>query len=121
MSKYTVERAPLDRRKSPCSSRGFDEAGDQRVGRGVVHAAGSIVWSMGWYPAVGRPLFFALPPETAHRLAGFMLGLPLPWRRIGHALDDPRLRVELAADPLRNPIGLSGRVRQDLPASGCTG
>jgi dihydroorotate dehydrogenase len=62
---------------------------------------------MGWYPAVGRPLFFALPPETAHRLAGFMLGLPLPWRRIGHALDDPRLGVELAGIPLRNPIGLA--------------
>ena len=62
---------------------------------------------MGWYPAVGRPLFFALPPEEAHRLAGAMLGLPLPWRRIGHTLEDPRLRVELAGIPLRNPIGLA--------------
>jgi dihydroorotate dehydrogenase len=62
---------------------------------------------MGWYPAVGRPLFFALPPETSHRLAGAMLGLPLPWRQIGHALDDPRLRLELAGLPLRNPIGLA--------------
>jgi len=62
---------------------------------------------MGWYPAVGRPLFFALPPEKAHRLAGAMLGLPLPWRRIGHTLEDPRLRVELAGIPLRNPIGLA--------------
>jgi dihydroorotate dehydrogenase len=62
---------------------------------------------MGWYPAVGRPLFFALPPEAAHRLAGAMLGLPLPWRRIGHAFEDPRLRVELAGLPLRNPIGLA--------------
>jgi dihydroorotate dehydrogenase len=62
---------------------------------------------MGWYPAVGRPLFFALPPETAHRLAGAMLGLPLPWRRIGHTLEDPRLRVELVGIPLRNPIGLA--------------
>jgi dihydroorotate dehydrogenase len=62
---------------------------------------------MGWYPAVGRPLFFALPPEAAHRLAGAMLGLPLPWPQIGHALDDPRLPVELAGIPLRNPIGLA--------------
>jgi dihydroorotate dehydrogenase len=62
---------------------------------------------MGWYPAVGRPLFFALPPETAHRVAGVILGLPLPWRRIGHAIHDPRLGVELAGIPLRNPIGLA--------------
>ncbi len=62
---------------------------------------------MGWYPAVGRPLFFALPPETAHRLAGTLLGLPLPWRRIGHAADDVRLEAELAGISLRNPIGLA--------------
>ena len=30
---------------------------------------------MGWYSAVGRPLFFAVSPETAHRLAQAMLGL----------------------------------------------
>ncbi len=62
---------------------------------------------MGWYSAVGRPLFFALPPETAHRLAGAMLGLPLPWARIGHAADDPSLGTTLAGLPLRNPIGLA--------------
>lgn len=62
---------------------------------------------MGWYSAVGRPLFFALPPETAHRLAGAMLGLPLPWARIGHAADDPSLRTTVAGLPLRNPIGLA--------------
>jgi dihydroorotate dehydrogenase len=62
---------------------------------------------MGSYSAVGRPLFFALPPETAHRLAGAMLGLPLPWVRIGHALDDPVLATTVAGLPLRNPIGLA--------------
>ncbi len=62
---------------------------------------------MGWYPALGRPLFFALPPERAHRIAGGMLGLPLPWRRIGHAVDDPRLRADLAGIILRNPVGLA--------------
>ncbi len=62
---------------------------------------------MGWYPAIGRPLFFALPPEAAHRLAGAVLRLPLPWTRIGHALDDTRLHVELGGIPLRNPIGLA--------------
>jgi dihydroorotate dehydrogenase len=62
---------------------------------------------MGWYSAVGRPLFFALPPETAHRLAGTMLGLPIPWARIGHALDSPVLATTVAGLPLRNPIGLA--------------
>ena len=62
---------------------------------------------MGWYSAVGRPLFFALPPETAHRVAGATLRLPLPWRRIGGAIDDPRLEATLAGIPLRNPIGLA--------------
>ncbi len=62
---------------------------------------------MGWYSAVGRPLFFALPPETAHRVAGVTLTLPLPWRRIGGAVDDPRLEASLAGIPLRNPIGLA--------------
>src|SRR5580765_7957693 len=62
---------------------------------------------MGWYSAVGRPLFFALPPETAHRVAGVTLTLPLPWRRIGGAVDDPRLEASLAGIPLRNPVGLA--------------
>ena len=62
---------------------------------------------MGWYPAVGRPLFFSIAPETAHRLAGVMLGLPLPWRRIGHASVDPRLETQVAGIPMRNPIGLA--------------
>jgi dihydroorotate dehydrogenase len=62
---------------------------------------------MGWYSAVGRPLFFALSPEAAHRLAGAMLGLPLPWARIGHAVEDPCLAATLGGIPLRNPIGLA--------------
>jgi dihydroorotate dehydrogenase len=62
---------------------------------------------MGWYSAVGRPLFFALPPEAAHRLAGAMLGLPLPWSRIGQAVDEPSLRTTVVGLPLRNPIGLA--------------
>jgi dihydroorotate dehydrogenase len=62
---------------------------------------------MGWYSAVGRPLFFALPPETAHQLAGFMLGLPFPWRRIGGTVEDPVLATTVAGLSLRNPIGLA--------------
>jgi dihydroorotate dehydrogenase len=63
---------------------------------------------MGWYSAVGRRVFFALPPEAAHRVAGALLGLPLPWERIGgRAPADPRLRVHLAGVDLANPIGLA--------------
>jgi dihydroorotate dehydrogenase len=59
------------------------------------------------YAAIGRPLFFSLPPEAAHRLATRLLGLPLPWVRIGGANDDPRLALTLAGIPLRNPVGLA--------------
>ena len=63
---------------------------------------------MGWYSAVGRPLFFALPPETAHRVAGALLGLPLPWARMGGAVDDPALATTSSpASRSRNPVGLA--------------
>jgi dihydroorotate dehydrogenase len=62
---------------------------------------------MGLYRAVAKPLFFALPPEAAHRLAARLLGLPLPWEVIGGVVDDPSLHVDLAGIPLRNPIGLA--------------
>jgi dihydroorotate dehydrogenase len=62
---------------------------------------------MGWYSAIGRPLFFSLPPEAAHRVAGALLTLPLPWRRIGGVRGDLRQAVDLAGIPLRNPIGLA--------------
>ena len=62
---------------------------------------------MGWYSAVGRALFFSLPPEIAHRAAGAVLGLPLPWRRIGDAQADPVLHTQLCGVQLANPIGLA--------------
>jgi dihydroorotate dehydrogenase len=62
---------------------------------------------MGRYWAAARPLFFALPPEGAHRLAHRLLGLPLPWARIGAADPDPSLRTAIAGIPLLNPIGLA--------------
>jgi dihydroorotate dehydrogenase len=62
---------------------------------------------MGLYRAVGRPLFFALPPEAAHRLAGWLLRLPLPWATIGGVQDDPRVEVTVAGLRLRNPVGLA--------------
>jgi dihydroorotate dehydrogenase len=60
-----------------------------------------------WYPAIGRPLFFALPPEISHRLATAMLALPLPWGRLGGASPDAALATEFCGLSLRNPIGLA--------------
>jgi dihydroorotate dehydrogenase len=62
---------------------------------------------MGWYRTLARPAFFALPPESAHRLAHRLLGLPLSWERLGGAAKDPVLRASLAGIELVNPIGLA--------------
>jgi dihydroorotate dehydrogenase len=62
---------------------------------------------MGWYRTLARPALFALPPETAHRLAYRLLGLPLPWERLGAAASDPALRRSLAGIELANPVGLA--------------
>ena len=62
---------------------------------------------MEWYRAVGRPTFFALPPETAHRLANALLALPLPWERLGGVARDPALATSFAGIALANPIGLA--------------
>jgi dihydroorotate dehydrogenase len=62
----------------------------------------------GWYDAIGRRAFFALDPERSHRLALALLALPLPWRSIGGAIDDPGLVVEVAGLRLTNPVGLAG-------------
>lgn len=61
----------------------------------------------GWYGAVGRPAFFALPPEASHRVATSLLALPLPWERIGGVVRDPSLEVDLCGIRLSNPIGLA--------------
>jgi hypothetical protein len=60
-----------------------------------------------WFRSVARPLLFGVPPEAAHRLAQLLLGLPLPWERLGGADRDPSLRVTLAGIPLANPVGLA--------------
>src|SRR5919201_5900497 len=76
---------------------------------------------MGAYRALARPLFFALPPEAAHRLAGGILRLPLPWRSIGGSVDHPSLNTELAGVSLRNPVGLAAGFDKScrfLPALG---
>lgn len=62
---------------------------------------------MSWYRAVAKPALFALPPETAHRLALRLLGLPLPWERLGGSVDHHALRASLAGIELANPIGLA--------------
>lgn len=61
----------------------------------------------GWFGAVGRPVFFSLPPEASHRVAISLLGLPLPWERIGGAARDDELGVELCGIRVPNPIGLA--------------
>ncbi|HEX6231329.1 MAG TPA: dihydroorotate dehydrogenase (quinone), partial [Actinomycetota bacterium] len=42
-----------------------------------------------------------------HTVAGGLLGLPLPWERIGGAASDPVLRTSMAGLDLANPIGLA--------------
>jgi len=63
--------------------------------------------STDWYEAIGRRAFFAMVPERSHRVALALLRLPLPWRRIGGAVDDPSLVTTLAGVRLRNPVGLA--------------
>jgi dihydroorotate dehydrogenase len=62
---------------------------------------------MGWFSAVGRPAFLALPPEAAHRVANALLALPLPWEHMGRVPDDASLTTTVAGIELRNPIGLA--------------
>jgi dihydroorotate dehydrogenase len=62
---------------------------------------------MGWYRTLARPAFFALPPEAGHRIADLLLGLPLPWGRLGGAVRDPALATTFAGVSLANPIGLA--------------
>lgn len=62
---------------------------------------------MGWYQIAGRHAFFAIPPEPAHRLAGTLLNLPMPWEAVGGASTDPDLATRLAGLPLRNPLALA--------------
>jgi len=62
---------------------------------------------MGPYRSVARPLLFSFPPEAAHRIAQRMLGLPLPWGRIGGAVRDDALSVTVAGIELQNPVGLA--------------
>lgn len=76
---------------------------------------------MGWYRSAVRPLFFALDPETAHRVALALLRLPLPWRAIGGAEVDLRQGVTLAGIPLRNPIGLAAGFDKSLRHLGALG
>jgi dihydroorotate dehydrogenase len=48
-----------------------------------------------------------LPPEAAHGAANRLLGLPLPWDRIGGAPRDEALHVTIAGVELPNAIGLA--------------
>ncbi len=48
-----------------------------------------------------------LPPETAHGAANALLGLPLPWERIGGAPRTASLEVRLVGIRLPNAVGLA--------------
>ena len=52
-------------------------------------------------------MFFALPSEASHRVAIAALALPLPWERIGGAVGDRSIEVELCGIRLPNAIGLA--------------
>jgi dihydroorotate dehydrogenase len=56
---------------------------------------------------VATSALLRLPPEAAHRAAGVLLGLPLPWERLGGAPTDGVPPVTLAGVDLPNPVGLA--------------
>jgi dihydroorotate dehydrogenase len=60
-----------------------------------------------WYRLLVRPALFALPPESSHRLVHRLLGLPLPWERLGGVRPDPATELVVTGLPLANPIGLA--------------
>jgi dihydroorotate dehydrogenase len=62
---------------------------------------------MGWYSALAKPLFFAVPPEAAHRVAHRLLAMPIPWDRLGGVDREPVLRTDLAGLALENPVALA--------------
>ena len=66
-----------------------------------------------FYSSIARPLLFSLDAETAHSVAKFGLGLPLPWSAIGGVHDDGATSVELAGLKLRNPVGLAAGFDKD--------
>ena len=76
---------------------------------------------MGWYrPSAARCSSRSLrrPPIAS---PAPLLGLPLPWARIGDAVEDPALAHDARRDPAPQPDRPGGRVRQDLRASGALG
>jgi dihydroorotate dehydrogenase len=79
---------------------------------------------MGTYRSVLRPLLFRLPPERAHHLSLTALRWPLPWARMGGAVDDDALAIGWLGMRLRNPVGLAAGFDKNcevLPALGRLG
>jgi dihydroorotate dehydrogenase len=68
---------------------------------------------VGAYRRLIRSLAFLLSPEAAHRVAGSVLQLPLPWTRIGGAVRDPRLEVQIGPLKLANPVGMAAGFDKD--------
>jgi len=65
------------------------------------------------YTSLVRPLLFSLDAETAHSVAKFGLGLPLPWSAVGGVAEDAGMNVDLAGLKLRNPVGLAAGFDKD--------
>jgi dihydroorotate dehydrogenase len=64
------------------------------------------------YKKLVRPLLFSMAPETAHdlmRSAAIVANIPFvsAWLRSVFAVNDPRLRVDLAGLSFPNPVGLA--------------
>jgi dihydroorotate dehydrogenase len=66
-----------------------------------------------FYSSFARPLLFSLDAETAHSVAKFGLGLPLPWSAIGGVPEHAGVDVDLAGLKLRNPVGLAAGFDKD--------
>jgi dihydroorotate dehydrogenase len=79
------------------------------------------------YETAIRPLLFRLEPERAHRLAlrtCVLAGRSTAARRLAHrafAVEDPRLRVEVAGLSFSNPLGLAAGFDKNGRAVGLLG
>ena len=75
---------------------------------------------MGIYTRLVRPLLFTLAPERAQALAEAALGVAPLWRAARPFLEirDERLRCQMGAIPLSNPVGLAAGYDKDAKLVG---
>ena len=67
------------------------------------------------YKNLVRPLLFALPAETAQKVAEKALRSPILWKSLGPAFQvrDRRLNATMCGLPLANPVGLAAGFDKD--------